>query len=288
MKNSLAVVVRLMGGLGNQMFQYATARAVALYKGVPLKLDLSWFQNQTKREYELHHLRIPGQFASNQPRLIEKLLGHAVQTLLPRYRQAVYRQGGQAFDPKVFSTRSDVLLVGYWQSERYFSHIRETLLEEFAVASDLQAKTVDTAKSIATVNAVSLHVRRGDYVSEPRTREMHGVCPPDYYLSAVRFIADRVKEPHFFVFSDDIEWARINLQIDFPATFVDHTDPDRGYEDLYLMRQCQHHVVANSSFSWWGAWLCDSPSKIVTAPRRWFSDPKIQEGDIVPEGWLRF
>ncbi len=290
----MAVVVRLMGGLGNQMFQYATARAVALHKGVPLKLDLSWLQKQPKREYELHNLRVVEEFASldeipfaNQLGLIDRLLGRAAQMILPRHRQAVYQQKGLAYDPEVFNTRSQVLLVGYWQSEKYFRHIRETLLEEFAVATDLQAQTIDTAKSIAAVNAVSLHIRRGDYVSEPRTREVHGVCPPDYYRSAVRFIADRVEEPHIFVFSDDMEWAKANLQINLRTAFVDHTDPGRGFEDLYLMRRCQHHVIANSSFSWWGAWLCDSPGKIVIAPRRWFSDPTIEEGDIVPEGWPR-
>jgi hypothetical protein len=141
------------------------------------------------------------------------------------------------------------------------------------------------AVRIAGCNAVSLHVRRGDYVSNPDSSRVHGLCGADYHQAAVRRIAEVVPQPHLFVFSDDPQWAAGNLHLDHPATIVTGNDTRRDYEDLHLMSLCKHHIVANSSFSWWGAWLDTNPDKIVIAPERWFAHEQHDTRDLLPPTW---
>ena len=136
-------------------------------------------------------------------------------------------------------------------------------------------------------NAVSLHVRRGDYVSDPATNRFHGTCSPDYYRQAVDYVIGRAGVPHLFVFSDDQEWTRANLQFAVPRRSSSANPPDCGYRDMQLMARCRHHIIANSSFSWWGAWLNPSPEKIVVAPKQWFSSPRNDTRDLVPPNWVR-
>lgn len=134
--------------------------------------------------------------------------------------------------------------------------------------------------------AVSLHVRRGDYVSDARTHAAHGLCSIDYYRAAVRYIIDRVEAPEFFVFSDDIAWARGNLDISHPCHYLDHNRGAESYNDMRLMSLCHHHIIANSSFSWWGAWLNPRDDKIVVAPARWFASGNRRLDDLFPPGWV--
>jgi hypothetical protein len=141
------------------------------------------------------------------------------------------------------------------------------------------------AARIAGCNAVSLHVRRGDYVSNPDSSRVHALCGMDYHQTAVRRIAEVSPQPHLFVFSDDPEWAARNLHLDHPMTIVTGNDTRHDYEDLHLMSLCKHHVVANSSFSWWGAWLNGNADKIVIAPARWFASGKFDTRDLFPSSW---
>lgn len=143
------------------------------------------------------------------------------------------------------------------------------------------------AQNILSVNAVSLHVRRGDYVSNLTINQFHGTCSLEYYNQAIAQIAKKVETPHFFVFSDDPEWVKSNLKIDYSITIVDHNNADKNYEDIRLMSLCKHHIIANSSFSWWGAWLCRNPNKIVIAPLKWFNDKSINTTDLIPDGWIK-
>ena len=141
--------------------------------------------------------------------------------------------------------------------------------------------------AIRACESVSVHIRRGDYLSNPAFYRFHGVCAVEYYEAAVGHLAGAVENPCFFLFSDDLDWARRNLRLDYPVTYVDHNGEDKDYEDLRLMSQCKHHIIANSSFSWWAAWLCANPGKIVIAPRKWFNDPNIDTADIIPASWRR-
>jgi hypothetical protein len=157
---------------------------------------------------------------------------------------------------------------------------------EFCLRDAATGRNAQLAARIASCTAVSLHIRRGDYVSNPTHNAMHGVCGLDYYRRAVQHIGKHVDEPVFFLFSDDPAWVAENLKIDASTVLVDHNGPDTPCEDLRLMSRCAHHVIANSSFSWWGAWLNSSSKKRIVAPTPWFQDPSIDTRDLIPEGWV--
>jgi hypothetical protein len=292
------VVARLFGGLGNQMFQYATARALAVRRGATLKLDITGFADlgtHTERWFELDSLQIRANAADDVDlapfgRVRESRLDRVLRRLgIDRSNGAwpIYRERHFQFDPAVPELPVPVYLDGYWQSERYFSDIAALLQQEFTAKAPLDPKNAALAQSIDAVNAVSLHVRRGDYVDNPATNRFHGICSLDYYQRALDYISVRVGEPHLFVFSDAQQWTQANLRYAAATTFVDVNSPDRGYRDMGLMARCRHHIIANSSFSWWGAWLNPSREKIVVAPDRWFSNSRNDTRDLIPPGWVR-
>jgi hypothetical protein len=295
------VIVRLIGGLGNQMFQYATGRSVALRCGATLKLDVTGFAAvgaETERRYELDSFPIHGSAASEadlagfgrngkpRSRRLDRVL-RLLRISRPDDAWPVYRESQFQFDPAVPELLAPVYLDGFWQSERYFSAIAGVLREELSAKAPLDPENKALAVGIDAVNAVSLHVRRGDYVSDPATNRFHGICSPDYYQRAVDYIAARAGVPHLFVFSDDQQWTRGNLHFGVPMTFVGANPPDCGYRDMQLMARCRHHIIANSSFSWWGAWLNPSREKIVVAPRQWFGACDNDTRDLIPPNWVR-
>ena len=290
------VIVRLMGGLGNQMFQYAAGRAVAHRNRTPLKLDISAFEQDPLRSYRLHHFNIvesiatPDEVAHLTKRgsgIWKRISRRVERYLLPPYRRSVFAQRFDHFDPDILRLRGNVYLAGYWQSEKYFKDIEHIIRQDFTFRHTADPENQRLARIIANTNSVSLHIRRGDYVSNPRFFRKFGVCSLEYYQSAVAKMAEKVNDPHLFAFSDDIGWTRDNLRLQYPLTFVAHNDADKDYEDLRLMSQCKHHIAANSSFSWWGAWLCTHPQKTVITPLWWFNDPGRDTRDLVPEGWSR-
>lgn len=289
------VIVRLLGGLGNQCFQYATGRAIADWHQVPLKLDISFFDRYPNREYRLHHFNISADLASRAE--MERMTGKGKNRLirwvdaiwqkrLPYYRRLVYEQQGQCYDPHIKDAGDDVYLAGYWQSEKFFIDIEGIIRQELAVKKPPDELNRSVCKHIEKTESVSLHIRRGDYASDPKVNQVHGLCSLEYYEAAIKTLTQTVKKPSFFVFSDDITWARNNLDLDIATTYVDHNGNAKDFEDLRLMRHCKHHIIANSSFSWWGAWLCDHPQKIVIAPKRWFKIP-LGTIDLIPDSWLR-
>lgn len=288
------VIVKLMGGLGNQMFQYALGRSLALARSVPLKMDLSWFNQQASRFYRLHHFNVSADIATEED--VTGLLGGPDQVskiarlfwrVKPYYRRPWVRQRYPGFDPNILQAPDRVYLEGYWQSEKYFTEIEMIVRQELTVRHLPDPVNQAMANRINEVESVSLHVRRGDYVSNPVTYQYHGVCPPEYYQAAMKAVTKVVKQPHIFIFSDDIGWVQENLDQDFPMTYVAHNGPDKDYEDLRLMSQCQHHIIANSTFSWWGAWLCVNPSKSIVAPERWFASADRHTPDLLPDSWHR-
>jgi glycosyl transferase family 11 len=292
------VVARLIGGLGNQMFQYAAGRALALRHGAELKLDVSGFDAYKRRRYELGTLSINATVATDRDLAIFGADAKPRWPLVDRVRRRVrmpgkvralpvYREPHFHFDPAIATLRPPVYLDGYWQSERYFSDYAATLRRELVAGVPFDPENATVAARIDAVTAVSLHVRRGDYVDDPKTSRYHGTCSLDYYRRAVEHIAARVGSPHLFVFSDDAQWTRANLHVDVPTTFVDANPADRGFRDMQLMSRCRHHVVANSSFSWWGAWLGPSTDKIVVAPKRWFNAGGADTRDLIPATWVR-
>jgi len=269
----------LMGGCANQIFQYATGLALARRLGVDLKLDVSWYETATPNQPRMYSL---GLFKGVDARVVHSLLGQII------------REEGFPYKPELFENAPrKCSLVGYWQCEKYFFGLRDELRERLLPREPLPARSTATERAIldAGERSVFVHVRRTDYVGNPH----HGVPPMDYYREAAALIAAKVPGPVFFIFSDDPEWCEANFKLPYPTTIAgnfDRTVEDHlGREDaeLYLMRLCGHAIMANSSYSWWGAWLgADIEGGMVIAPKSWFGpaanyDPR----DIVPARWIR-
>lgn len=288
------IVVGLSGGLGNQMFQYATGRALSLRLNVPLALDLSWFAGRQDRTYALAPFAISATLIGCVDDSVHwqgrwmKLVDRVVRRLAPRRRGVpVCREKFFHFDSSVLELSAPVCLDGYWQSERYFSDAREVIAADFVLKYPMEGVSRNMLERICASDAICVHVRRGDYVTNPVAGAVHGLCQLDYYQQGVQSVIDGMAAPHCFVFSDDPEWVRANLHLPVPTTIVDFNAGNMAHEDLRLMAACKRFVIANSSFSWWGAWLCADPDKRVVAPRKWFQDELKDTRDLIPESWAR-
>jgi hypothetical protein len=276
------VTVSLAGGLGNQMFQYAAGRAVAERDGRDLFLDDRILSvdvpGATRREYAL------GIFEIDAP-LVSRLDRSAIHGAPP---PVLIAERNQRVGPEIFAPNASphIYLYGVWHSEKYFRSIAGRLRADFRLRSF--AGDNSWSKAIASSEMpVCLHVRRGDYLSQ--AGKHMGFLGEDYYRRAVDRIAKQVARPEFFIFSDDIAWCEEHLRLDYPQSFVRHAAPAEACTalDLELMMQCRHFIIANSSYSWWAAWLAPSPEKIVVAPARWFSDERWDATDFVPDEWLK-
>jgi hypothetical protein len=285
---------RLYGGLGNQMFQYAAARSLALRRGTGLWLDATWFRERDAtvidRELLLADLPVEARIFRHPYRL--------PPAAGPRTRRGWIRavlHGGAAyhrltetspaFDPSVASSPDGTLLDGYWQDERYFLDHAEIIRRElrWSEAHD-DVPTAELRRLVRTGQSVGMHVRRGDYVSDPRAAEFHGNLTPAYYRRALELVTADAPHPAVYVFSDDPVWSRQNLELGVPAVFVD-SRAQHPCVDMSLLRDCAHVVTANSSFSWWGAWLGDRDGRTVVAPDRWFAHDPARH--IAPARWHR-
>lgn len=270
------ITVNIKGGLGNQMFQYAAGRALAIKNDNKLRLVRDERSGDISRPFSLLNFNIKAEVAMSE----------AVPSwmkLASRIRQKFTGDFKVAFDPRVLEERGSAYLDGYYQSERYFESAAATIREDFTLKEPLPEKARELAETMASdQNSISLHVRRGDYITHP---DFGGIVTPEYYERAVASIRANVTDAHFYVFSDDIDWCRQELSLG-KATFV--SDPElKDHEELVLMSRCQHHVIANSSFSWWGAWLGRNPNKIVIAPKRWSNLHESWYRDIIPSSWTR-
>ena len=282
-----------MGGLGNQMFQYALGRRLALERSVPLKLYLDWFDKVDDRRYELDQLNINAEIASYEEFFRLKYFSRnwftrkvykAYQFVLLYYhkRYVIEKYEGE-FDPKIHNVPRSAFLLGYWQSEQYFKPIEAIIRQDFSPSIKFTKETQALAEKMKRrTNSVSVHIRRSDYMHLPGFL----VLPIDYHLRAAAYINQRVSSPHFYIFSDDIEWARENLKLNGRMTFIEPSAGGKDFPDMHLMSQCRHHINANSSFSWWGAWIGEQPDSIVIAPKRWFTD-KPYPKDMIPERWIK-
>lgn len=288
------ICVRLQGGLGNQMFQYAAGRALALRHETQLMLDSSTLGKDdthvTARAFELDRFGHIGQLLNErQTRWLPWL--HripAASRLLGPWRTFVEK--GVAWHPAFEQLPDQTYLVGYWQSYRYFVDIGKILAMEFEPREALSLVSQALADQMTSVNSVALHVRRGDYVSLAAAASFHGALPLAYYVEALRRVREAVPESHVFVFSDDPMWCRDHLQLTGAVTYVTHNAGSQAWQDLVLMGRCKHHVIANSSFSWWGAWLADQRWGVVArhvyAPKIWFAGAAEQHlQDRYPKHW---
>lgn len=282
------VVVRLDGGLGNQMFQYAAGLDLAKRLGTTLYLDPRQYETYTLHGFALSDWNISATIAPsqilNQVRPLRIRLGQKMPFLLGRSR--FFKESSLAFDPAWHGIQHGKWLLGYFQSEQYFSAARARLLQEFTLRKPLGTHAEQCSNAIQNSNAVAVHVRRGDYISNPVTLQIHGVCSPAYYQQAIQSITQRVEQARFFVFSNDPQWAQANIAWPVGTCFVNSGESSPAV-DLALMAMCQHHIIANSSYSWWGAWLSLFDQGIKIAPQPWFDDPTYPEQTLVPAHWER-
>lgn len=264
-------------------------------RGQQLKLDISGFTG-----YELHQgfelqrvFNCPSEIATEAE--VRNILGWqfspVIRPVLARTILAVFRRDAFIVEPhfnywpEITNVPRDCYLVGYWQSEKYFRDKASVIRADFTFKTSLTNRNAELAEQIEHVNAVSLHVRRGDYANNQKTNATHGLCSLDYYRGAVRYVSNRLEQPYFFIFSDDMAWVKENLKMDVHHLFVEHNHGLESYNDMRLMSLCRHHIIANSSFSWWGAWLNPSLEKIVVAPKKWFAND-TNVADLFPPGWV--
>jgi hypothetical protein len=287
------IISRVNGGLGNQMFQYAVARALAAKFKTEVFLDLQDYSVLRGHPFALNKFSTRFRIATlNELKLFGKIpdygnpLGIRIKRKL--YKPIECKEEHFHYSPTNFVNAGKYTYIdGYWQCEKYFKHIRNQLLQDFTPANALSAKSSELMSKIIGSQSVSLHIRRGDYVLNPDTNAYHGTCSIEYYKLAANKILEHCSDPHFFIFSDDIEWAKENLNFWNKMTFVDHNDLEHAWEDMTLMAGCSHNIIANSTFSWWAAWLNNNVNKIVIAPEKWFNNAQLDYSDIVPEGWLK-
>jgi hypothetical protein len=291
------IIARMTGGLGNQMFQYAAVLCLAEMHRTETRFDLTWFD-----AYHLHQgfelgnvfgmpIAAPGE--ADYRKVLgwmghRRLRPHLWRRSLRPFRPASFVVEPQfRFWPEFHALPADVYLDGYWQSEKYFLPAVDRVRSVFRFQHSLTGPNRDLAERMAACNSVAVHVRRGDFVRDPTINAVHGLSSLAYYKAAIRSILDRVEDPYFFLFSDDMEWVRASLRIDRPCWYVDHNRGAESFNDMHLMSLCRHHIIANSSFSWWGAWLSEHPATEVIAPARWFRKEDIDTTDLVPERWMR-
>lgn len=278
------IIVNITGGLGNQMFQYAIAKSISKKNKDIFKLDTSFYPKQSLRKYELDLFNIEENIASNNE--VDSLKGKEGLIFKVKNRLKIKnkkpssykadslllnsaKNTNKIFEKEIFDSVGDIYLDGYWQSEEYFKDIRDDIINDFAPKNGISDEASKYINDIENSNSVSLHVRRGDYVDNTMFKGSGlTVTEMPYYKDAIEFMNSKVKNPKYFIFSDDIAWCKENFDFLESKVFVD--DTKSAIYDMVLMSKCKHNVIANSTFSWWGAWLNENKNKIVISPKIWY------------------
>jgi hypothetical protein len=283
------ITVQITGGLGNQLFQYCSAKALSLHKGVPLNLDLSYFEATGKKD-DLRFFHIPEKAATQeemQQYTNRGFIKKAFQKMLPRTSRDIYKEPFFHYDPSFFHTKKQVLVKGLRQSEKYFSNYFPQIRELLRIREDAIHNVTSIAQELKAVESVAIHIRRGDYLTQVAL-DVLGIMEKEYYLRSFELIRQKIQNPTVYYFSDDIEWVKEELLPMIPGTLMSQQQATNHIEDFYLMSQCRHNIIANSSFSWWAAWLNDNPGKTVVAPARWFNVNHLKDTpDLIPATWIR-
>ena len=295
------IIVKIFQGIGNQLFQYAYGRALSLDLGYRFKMDNSYFINYSevtqfgytyKRDYGLSKFNINENLATiEEVENIKKISGsnrvslfinRKLDQLAPYYKRKTVEELDTVFDPNLLKIKDNTYIEGYFTSELYFSKHRNILLNEFTLKSAPNQISAEIIKRMQETESVCISIRRTNFLANP----LHNVCGTQYYLDGLRLMNEKIKKMRVFIFSDDNEWAFQNFHIPYEHEFVAHNYPD-FYEDLRLMTHCKHHVIPNSTFSWWAAWLAQYPDKNVIAPRFWLNSATIDYSTVVPESWIK-
>lgn len=284
------VYTSIYGGLGNQMFQYAIAKSIAVHQKTKFKMDVHKIGNNPLKNLSLSKFCVELNIAEGVE--VEKYHNNKyLDFIFSKLNKKGCYFGGKyfekkefTFDKNVFNTKQ-VYLQGYWQSYKYFESIRDELLIDFTLKNKLNNENKSVLNQIEISNSVSIHLRRGDYFTNKKNRKLYDVIDKNYYQNAVNYMSSNIDAPHFFIFSDDIAWAKNKFDMD-NATFVSVNSTSNFECDLVLMSKCKHNIIANSTFSWWAAWLNDFSKKKVVCSKRWISTQKNLD-DLYPEKWIK-
>lgn len=287
------VRVILSGGLGNQMFEYAAGRALSMRYDTDLFVDLYLLQKKTKatiRSYELSVFNIEAPISQSILNKIAIKVFGAIRSKSIRYsfldKFGIFRdEKAQYYDTKFENLPKDTTLFGYFQNENYFKEISRQLKVDFTFKTPLTGKNDKIRHKIEQENSVSIHIRRGDYIN---TNTNLPILDLSYYKKAIEYIISEIDNPYFFIFSDGIEWVKINLDLsNLNHEFIDWNKNEHSYIDMQLMSLCKNNIIANSSFSWWAGWLNNNPDKMVIAPRKWYKgDTGIYPDGFLPKEWI--
>jgi hypothetical protein len=294
------IIIKLQGGLGNQMFQYAAAKGLLKDKE-KVYLDHHFLEDNhcdtehfTARDYELGIFKnVKARRAENWQ--IKLFKGQSVylkllRSLFKTSVECVQQPGSSYLSLSITTRKANLYLDGYFQSESYFKQQRADILKVFEFPALDNVNDEVKKKINASANSVSIHVRRGDYLKSEAVSKVHGVLPLSYYQKGLSILKEKFPSMTLFVFSDDIFWVKTNFQnVSAEVYMIENNSAKDSWKDMALMSHCNHHIIANSSFSWWGAWLNPRPDKIVIAPDAWFADPELnlQSKSIIPEHWIR-
>jgi hypothetical protein len=291
------LTVRLKGGLGNQMFQYAFAKALSYASEQPFQLDLRFLNDRTPRKgfvfrnYDLDLFNVepqigkplkyyPGQFYFEMA--YDKI--HRINKMPSIFRStSIYYEKSFQFDKEILNNKKYKYFDGYFQSYKYFDNIKSEILSDFTFREKIEQKGFEMLDKIKNKNSICLNVRRGDFVNGKVVAEI----PSSYHYRAVDFILDKIDDPNIFVFSDDINWCINNLKFQCPTTFVSHDYKGNRFRTyMELMINCKHFIIPNSTFAWWAAYLNTNLDKIVITPKNWFESKYIDTNDLVPDSWV--
>lgn len=300
------IIVKINGGLGNQLFQYATARVLSIKLNRKLFLDIAWYNNiykledrsdpnaTTHRDFLLNCYNI-------QSRVLNRIHLNWIKRLEIRSRNSKFfnflKDGPlnnfsfttidhNNYSIEFIESQPNVYLTGYWQNTDIIEEYKNILCNELNLKRPLSATNNELLKSINSTNSVAIHVRRGDYISKPKSRVVHASCSNNYYYDSIDYMQDKLTNLHYFIFSDDMTWVKNNLDFASNTTYVNNNESE--YEHLFLMSNCKHQITANSTFSWWAAWLNKNTKKIIITPKHWYNDMKLNETVIrLPSEWIK-
>jgi hypothetical protein len=284
------IIIPLSGGLGNQLFQYAFGQSLKFLRTTDVRYK-PHFDSLIDRKLELTQFELRLEVATEEEfqsilKQNNALFRRATNRILPYYKRLVVSEAQYHFDPNLFKVPSTCIVDGYFQSEKYFAVISNTLRKQLVLEVPHDEANQGWWKRIRESESVSVHIRRGDYLGNA----LFPIYGKEYVDKAVDVIRKKVNNPVFFIFSNDLPWAKQTLRLNFPTYFVDHNSSDQPHNDMFLMSQCKHNIVANSSFSWWAAWLNQEHSKVIIAPPRWVNQNSTfysNIDDITPSNWIR-
>lgn len=286
------IVVKLKGGLGNQMFQYAAGLAVSLSQGEDLKLDISGYNDpryihaNTPRVYRMYAFNLSASPASPKEIKDTKYPYGLLSKFMRVINHRILKRHYMDYDPYLLE-RNSKYLEGYFQSEKNFVSLKNKIVNDFILKKEFESKLFLVEKNnLNKTKSISVHIRRGDYVSDLKTNMAHGVCSMDYYRRAISLMRANIDAPVFYFFSDDIEWVKKEFGESHDFKYISNQKLE-DYEELILMSFCVNNIIANSSFSWWGAYLNKNPTKIVISPKKWVNITPDPHPNIIPEGWIK-